>query len=100
QAAEVPGAAAFRARLGLVVNPHLAKADPARQPFEKAVALRQLTQRAGRARRQQAEVAGIFRNLGPRTPIEEEIKTLHRDAADQRLVGAMRLGGIDDVAVL
>ena len=51
------------ARCGrLVVDPHLAKADPARQALEETVALRQLPQRRRGARRQQAEVAGVLRN--------------------------------------
>ncbi len=50
------------------------EAHPAEQPLHEAVALTQLTQRLQRARRQQAEVAGIGRNrcLGqpPDHPVE------------------------------
>ena len=84
----------------LVVDPHLAKADPARQTLEEAVALRQLAQRICRARRQQAEVAGILGNFCARAPIEQRIETLHGDAPRSRFVGAVRLGGIDHVAAV
>ena len=51
QAAQIPGAAAFHPRLGFIIDAHLAKADPARQPFEEPVALRELAQGIRRARR-------------------------------------------------
>ena len=43
-----------------VVDADLAKADPARETLEEAVALGKLSQRCRRARRQQAEVAGVL----------------------------------------
>jgi hypothetical protein len=49
-----------RARRRLVVDADLAEADPVRQALEEAVALGKLAQRRGRARRQQAEVAGVL----------------------------------------
>ena len=81
QPAHIPGGAAVGARFRLVIDPHLAKADPARQALEEAIALRQLAQRIGRARRQQPEVAGIFRNLGARAPVQAAYRTPSRRRA-------------------
>ena len=100
QRAHVPGAAAVGARRRLVIDAQLAKADPARQPLEEAVALRELAQRGRRPRRQQAEVAGIFRDLRARAPIEQQIKRFHRDAAAQRFIVAIGLGGVDHVVAV
>ncbi len=84
----------------LVVDPHLAKADPAREALEEAVALGQLPQRRGGARRQQAEVAGILRYLLARAPVDQAVEQLHAEAAAQRLALAVRLGGVDDVVAV
>ena len=88
---------AVGARRRLVVDADLAKADPARQPLEETVALGKLAQRSRGARRQQAEVAGILRDFLPRAPIDQRVEAVHGDAAQQRFVVAMRLGGIDHV---
>ena len=64
----------------LVVDADLAEADPARQALEEAVALRHLPQRRGRARRQQAEVAGILRNFVARAPVEQRVERRARRA--------------------
>ena len=82
---------------GFVVDADLAEADPARQPLEEAVALGKLPQRGRGPRRQQAEVAGIFRDFLPRAPIDQRVEAVHGDAPQQRFVVAMRLGGIDHV---
>ena len=55
----------MRAFGGLVVDADLLEADPAREPLEEAVALGKLPQRRRRARREQAEVAGILGDLLP-----------------------------------
>ena len=63
QPALAEGGHAMGARGGFVIDADLAEADPARQPLEETVALRQLPECRCRARRQQAEVAassGIF----------------------------------------
>src|SRR5262245_58661099 len=84
-------------RGGLVIDADLAEADPAREPFEKAVALWQLPQRGYRAGRQQAEVAGILRDLLPRAPIDQRVEAVHGEPPRQWFVVAMRFGGIDHV---
>ena len=84
----------------LVVDAHLPEADPARQPLEEAVALRQLAQRRRRARRQQAEIAGILRDLLPRAPVDQAVEHLHAEPAQPRLALAVRLGGVDDVVAV
>src|SRR5215475_753093 len=85
------------ARGRLVVDAQLAEADPAGEAFEEAVALRQLTQCGSGPRRQQAEVAGILRNLMARAPIDDGIESAHRQPAQPRLVLTMSLGGVDHV---
>src|SRR3954454_1856913 len=87
----------MRAFRRIVVDADLAKADPARQPLEEAVALWHLPQGRRRARREQAEVAGVFRDFLPRAPIDDLVKGMHGDAPRDRLGRAIRLGGIDDV---
>ena len=66
----VPTAEAARAKL--------AEADPARQSLEEAVALGQLPQRHRRTRRQQAEIAGVRRDLLSGAPIEQRVEAAHR----------------------
>ena len=80
-----------------VVDADLAEADPARQPLEEAVALGKLPQRGRGARRQQAEVAGILRDLLPRAPVDQRVEAVHREPPQQRFIVAMGLGGIDHV---
>jgi hypothetical protein len=63
-----------------VVDADLAKADPARQPLEKAIALGKLPQRGRGPRRQQAEIAGVRRYFLPRAPIDQCVEALHGDA--------------------
>ena len=87
----------MRARRGLVIDADLAEADPAREALEEAVALGQLPQRRRGARRQQAEIAGVFRNFLPRAPVDQRVEAMHRKTAQRRFVVAMGLGGIDDV---
>ena len=87
----------MRALGRLVVDADLLEADPARQAFEEAVALRQAAQRLGRARRQQAEVAGVLGDFLPGAPVDQVVERLHAGAAQQRLAAAMRLRGVDDV---
>jgi hypothetical protein len=91
---------ALRAFGRLVVDAHLPEPDPTRQSFEEPVALRQHAQGSGRARRQQAEVAGVFGDRVARTPIDDGVENADRDAARERLVGAVCLGRIDDVVAL
>ena len=95
--AQAEGGAAVGALFRFIIDADLPEADPARQSLEEAVALRQLAQCVGGARREQAKVAGILRYLAARAPVDEQIERLHRDAPRKRLVGAMRLGGIDHV---
>ena len=83
-----------------VVDAHLAEADPARQALEEAVALRHLPQRRRRARRQQAEIAGVLGDFLPRAQIDQRVEPVHADAAQPRLVLAVRLGGIDHVVAV
>ena len=90
----------MRARRRLVVDADLAEADPARQALEEAVALGKLAQRRGRARRQQAEVAGVLGDLLPRAPVDQRVEAVHRLAAQERFIVAMRLRGIDDVVAV
>ena len=87
----------MRAGCGLVVDADLAETDPARQPLEEPIALGKLPQRRRGARRQQAEVAGVFRNFLPRPPIDQCVEAMHGKPPQQRLVVAMSLGGIDHV---
>ena len=87
----------MRPRRRLVVDADLAETDPTRQTLEEAVALGKLLERGRRARRQQAEVAGIFRNLLPRAPVDQRIETLHRKSPQPGLVLAVGLGGVDHV---
>ena len=75
----------MRAGGGFVVDADLAEADPARQPLEEAVALGKLPQRRRGARRQQAEVAGIFRDFLPRAPIDQRVEAVHGKAAQERI---------------
>jgi hypothetical protein len=49
-----------RAGRGFVVDTDLAETDPAGEALEEAIAFGKLAQRRRGARRQQAEVAGIF----------------------------------------
>src|SRR5262249_39946371 len=93
----IPGAASMTAGSGLVVDAQLAEADPTRQAFEEAVALGQLPQRGGGARREQAEVAGVLRNLVARAPVDDGVEAAHRQPAQPGLVLTMRLGGVNDV---
>ena len=88
------------ARRGLVIDTDLAKADPGCKALEEAVALGQLPQRGRCARRQQAEVAGIFGDLLPRAPIDQCIEAAHRLPSQERFIVAMRLRGIDDVVAV
>src|SRR5437773_10701797 len=81
----------------LVVDAQLAEADPAGEALEEAVALGELTQRGGGARRQQAEVAGVLRDFVARAPVDDGIESAHRQPAQPRLVLAVSLGGVDNV---
>src|SRR4051812_27559116 len=85
------------ARRGFVVNPDLAKADPACQPLEEAVALGKLPQSRDGTRRKQAEVAGILRDFLPRPPIDQRVEAVHRKTPQQGFMVAMCLRGIDHV---
>ena len=87
----------MRAGGGFIVDADLAETDPARQTLEEAVAFGKLPQRGCGARRQQAEVAGIFRDLLPRAPIDQRVEAVHGHPPQERFVVAMRFGGIDDV---
>ena len=80
-----------------VADADLAEADPARQPLEKAIALGKLAQRGRGPRRQQAEVAGIFRDFLPRAVIDQCVEAMHGDAPQPRFIVAVRLGGIDHI---
>ncbi len=85
------------ARRRFIVDAELAEADPGRQSLEEPVALRKVAQRRRGTRRQQTEVAGIFRDLLPRAPVDQRIEAAHGLAAQEGLVVAMGFGGIDDV---
>ena len=100
QRIQVPAGAAVRALRRLVVDPDLPEADPAREPLEEAVALGQLPQRRGGARREQAEVAGVLGDLLPRAPVDQAVEHLHALAPQPGLVLAMRLGGVDHVVAV
>ena len=81
----------------LVVDPDLAKSDPTREPLEEPIALGELLERCGCARRQQAEVACISRNFLPRSPVDQRVKDLDAGPAQPRLVSTVRLGRVDHV---
>src|SRR3954468_1612873 len=85
------------ARGRLIVDAQLAEADPAGETLEEAVALRQLTQRGGGAWGEQAEVAGILRNLVASAPVDDGIEPTPREPAQPRLVLAVGFGGVDNV---
>ena len=87
----------MRALGRLVIDALLLEADPARKALEEAVALRHLPQGCGGARRQQAEIAGIFRNFVARAEVHQRVECLHAEPMHRRLVFAMRLGGVDHV---
>ena len=90
----------MRARLRLVIDPDLAEADPARQALEEAVALRQLPQGRGGARRQQPEIAGVLGDFLPGAPIDQRVEAAHRGAPRPGFVIAMGLGGVDHVIAI
>src|SRR6202043_3729160 len=94
---QAEGGASVLALRRLVVDADLAKADPAGEALEEAVGLRQLPQRRGGARREQAEIAGVLGNFRPRAPVEQRIERLDTEPARERLVSAMRPGGGDTV---
>jgi hypothetical protein len=48
-------------------------------------------------RRQQTEVAGVFRNLLPGAPIDHRVKRLDGQPAQKRFIVAVCLGGVDHV---
>ncbi len=81
----------------LVIDADLLEADPARQALEEAVALRHLAQRLRGARREQAEIAGIFGDLVARAPVEQRVERLAGEPAQRGLVLAVGLRGVDDV---
>ena len=87
----------MRARRGLVVDADLAETDPARQALEEAIALGKLPQRRRGARRQQAEVAGIFGDFLPRAPVDQRVEAVHGQTPQERFIVAMGLGGIDHI---
>ena len=90
----------MRARRGFVIDADLAEANPARKTLEKAVALRQLPQRRGCPRRQQAEVAGICGDFLPRAPVDQGVEAAPGKPAQCRFVVAMGFGGIDHVVAV
>ena len=85
------------ARGRLVVDAQLPEADPAGETLEETVALGELTQRGGSTRREQAEVAGILRDLVARAPVDDVLETAQRQPAQPGLVLAVGLGGVDHV---
>ena len=89
----------MRALGRFVIDADLAKADPAREPLEEAVALRHLAQRGGRARREQAEVAGVLGDLVARAPVDQRVERLPPGAAAQTR-SRVRLGGVDHVVAV
>ncbi len=54
-----------------------------REPFEEAVALGEPPETGDRARREQPEVACVFPNLLPRTPIDQGIEAVHCEASQK-----------------
>src|SRR5665647_3849114 len=68
-----------------------------RDSLEEAIALGTLPQRRHGARRQQAEVAGIFGDFLPCAPIDQGVEAVHGKAPQKRFIVAMSLGGIDHV---
>ena len=65
------------ARRRFVVDADLAEADPGGEALEETIALGKLAQRRRGARRQQAEVAGIFGDFLPRAPIDQCVEAAH-----------------------
>src|SRR3546814_16574753 len=63
-------------RLALVRDRRLAEADPAEQPLHEPVPLAQLPQRGERARRQQAEVAGVGGDRHLRPPLPDPVENV------------------------
>src|SRR5207247_11234873 len=94
---DVPGGARMRAGRRLAIDADLAKSDPARETLEEAVALGQLLERRGGARREQAEVAGVLRNFLTRAPVDDRVETFHRGPPQPWFVFAVGLGGEHDV---
>src|SRR5215510_7530419 len=80
-----------------VVDPNLAKTNPARKALEEAIALRHLAQRGSRARRQQAEIAGVFWNFVTCAPVQERIERAYAQPPEPGFVLAMSFGRVDDV---
>src|SRR5262249_50245388 len=100
QRIKIPGRAPVDALGWFVVDADLAEPDPAREPLEKSVALGELLERRGRARRQQTEVASVGGGFLPRAPIDQRIERLDAKAARPRLVRAVRLGRVDHVVAV
>ena len=100
QRPHAPRRHAVRALRRLVIDARLAESDPARQSLEEAAALRHLPQRRRRARRQQAEIAGILGDFLPRAQIDQRVEPMHAGAAQPGLVLAVRLGGVDHVVAV
>ena len=88
------------ARRRFVVDADLAEADPARHPFEKAIALRHLPQRRRSTRRQQAEITGVFRNFVARSPIDQCVEPSNARPAQPGLIFAVHLCSVDDVVAV
>src|ERR1700730_7844927 len=84
----------------LVVDPDLPEANPAGETLEEAIALGELFQRRGRARREQAEVARVLWNLLPGAPVDEHIERFNAETAKPRLSFAMSLGGINHIVAV
>src|SRR5262249_20426522 len=74
-------------------DPKLPKSDPAGEPLEEAIALGELPERRRRARRKQAEIAGVLRNLLASAPVDERVECFDAEAAQRRLPLAVGLGG-------
>src|SRR5206468_6077203 len=102
EADQLPEAVLRSARVtggALVLDPDLAEPDPAPEPAEKAPALRERHERARHPAVEEAEVAGVERDvdLGDRTqaPVEGRV-----GGALQEPVLAPAPDGVDDVVAL
>jgi hypothetical protein len=84
----------------LIVDARLTKPDPARKPLEEPIAFRHLPKRVCGARRQEPEVAGVFRNFVARPPIQQGIKRMNAGSPQPGFILAMSLCRIDHVVTI
>src|SRR5690606_23250267 len=73
------------------------EADPAEQALHEALAFAQGPQRIERARRQQAEIAGVLRDRRVRQPADHAVEQVRGAALEQAFASALGAGAIDIV---